>query len=422
MNLLLNIFNINLNLNLDAPSAWGVYFQDSATPQMEGLVELHDNIMYYLVVILFAVGWILLSIIRNYVETRSPISHKYLNHGTLIELIWTITPAVILMLIAFPSFKLLYLMDEVSDPSMSVLAEGQGGPKPYILNKIVNTWKGQRKYNIFILNNFQYRTFHNRMKAGSRIGPHNQDVLSVIIGSLLGNAWITRSVEGTRICYRQSSKNKEYLFWLYYFFYNLGYCSNLEPRRSTIKLKHKGIECVHYRYEFNTFTFRSFNWIHEMFYHKGKKVLKPKLEKYMTPLCLAVWIFSQPNGYEELKLYTGLRREEDINKLIFILKNKYGFICYSFIDKNSFYGISIANESKYSFRALLQLYLYIILNSNSCASDPSKSSINLSLNTKIGLPPKLVKGNRYYSTKGSSLPVISYSNPLNFKICYLQRK
>jgi heme/copper-type cytochrome/quinol oxidase subunit 2 len=91
---------------------------------MEGLVELHDNIMYYLVIILFAVGWILLSIIRNYISTKAPISHKYLNHGTLIELIWTITPAVILILIAFPSFKLLYLMDEVSDPSMSVLAEG----------------------------------------------------------------------------------------------------------------------------------------------------------------------------------------------------------------------------------------------------------------------------------------------------------
>ena len=43
---------------------------------------------------------------------------------TLIELIWTITPAVILILIAFPSFKLLYLMDEVDDFSMSVLAEG----------------------------------------------------------------------------------------------------------------------------------------------------------------------------------------------------------------------------------------------------------------------------------------------------------
>ena len=74
--------------------------------------------------ILFAVAWILLAIIRNYVETKSPISHKYLNHGTLIELIWTITPAVILILIAFPSFKLLYLMDEVNDSSMSVLVEG----------------------------------------------------------------------------------------------------------------------------------------------------------------------------------------------------------------------------------------------------------------------------------------------------------
>jgi len=83
-----------------------------------------DNIMYYLVVILFSVGWILLSIVRNYISSKSPISHKYLNHGTLIELIWTITPAIILILIAFPSFKLLYLMDEVSDPSMSVLAEG----------------------------------------------------------------------------------------------------------------------------------------------------------------------------------------------------------------------------------------------------------------------------------------------------------
>ena len=127
----MNIYILNnkmswiLNLiNLDAPHAWGIYFQDSATPQMEGLIELHDNIMYYLVIILFSVGWILFSIIKNYISTKSPISHKYLNHGTLIELIWTITPAIILILIAFPSFKLLYLMDEVTDPSMSVLAEG----------------------------------------------------------------------------------------------------------------------------------------------------------------------------------------------------------------------------------------------------------------------------------------------------------
>nr|YP_010119192.1 cytochrome c oxidase subunit 2 [Erysiphe pisi]YP_010689739.1 cytochrome c oxidase subunit 2 [Erysiphe quercicola]QQY98229.1 cytochrome c oxidase subunit 2 [Erysiphe pisi]WBR75365.1 cytochrome c oxidase subunit 2 [Erysiphe quercicola] len=121
MNKLYHLITFNI---CDTPRPWGIYFQDSATPQMEGLVELHDNIMFYLVIILFGVAWIMLSIIRNYSNKRSPISHKYLNHGTTIELIWTITPALILILIAFPSFKLLYLMDEVSDPSMSVLAEG----------------------------------------------------------------------------------------------------------------------------------------------------------------------------------------------------------------------------------------------------------------------------------------------------------
>ncbi len=96
MNILLKSFAF---YNCDAPSPWGIYFQDSATPQMEGLAELHDNIMYYLVLILFGVGWMLISIIRSYVNSKSPISHKYLNHGTLIELIWTITPALILILI-----------------------------------------------------------------------------------------------------------------------------------------------------------------------------------------------------------------------------------------------------------------------------------------------------------------------------------
>ena len=106
----------------DAPRPWGIYFQDTATPQMEGLIELHDNIMYYLFIILFAVFWIIVSIVRNYVHNK--ISNKYVNHGTLIELIWTISPAIILILIAFPSFKLLYLMDEVTDPSLTLFTEG----------------------------------------------------------------------------------------------------------------------------------------------------------------------------------------------------------------------------------------------------------------------------------------------------------
>ena len=110
------------NIFCDAPRPWGMYFQDTASPQMEAIAELHDNIMFYLVIILFGVGWIMISIIRSYVNNK--ISNKYLNHGTLVELIWTVAPALILILIAFPSFKLLYLMDEVTDPSLTIFVEG----------------------------------------------------------------------------------------------------------------------------------------------------------------------------------------------------------------------------------------------------------------------------------------------------------
>jgi len=79
-------YSKNLFLLCDAPRPWGVYFQDSASPQMEALVELHDNIMFYLVIILFGVAWIMISIIRNYVFNKSPISNKYLNHGRCVPI------------------------------------------------------------------------------------------------------------------------------------------------------------------------------------------------------------------------------------------------------------------------------------------------------------------------------------------------
>jgi cytochrome c oxidase subunit 1 len=119
-----SLFTSNTNVLSDSPEPWGLFFQDSASPQMEALVELHNNIMFYLFIILFAVGWIIISIIENYSVKSNKISSKYLNHGTLIELIWTITPAIILVLIAFPSFKLLYLMDEVTDPNLTIVVEG----------------------------------------------------------------------------------------------------------------------------------------------------------------------------------------------------------------------------------------------------------------------------------------------------------
>ena len=117
----ISIFNTIFN---DAPQPWQIGFQDSAAPGFTGIVELHNTIFFYLVVISVGVFWVLGSIIYYYSYRKSPIVHKYLNHGTLIELIWTITPALILIAIAFPSFRLLYLLDEVISPTITIKVVG----------------------------------------------------------------------------------------------------------------------------------------------------------------------------------------------------------------------------------------------------------------------------------------------------------
>ena len=93
---------------------------------MEALVELHDNIMFYLTGILLSVAWIRYTTIRHLEDSKSPLSSKYRRNGLLEHLIWTNTPTLILVLIAFPSFKFLYLMDEFTNPSLSVLYSSQG--------------------------------------------------------------------------------------------------------------------------------------------------------------------------------------------------------------------------------------------------------------------------------------------------------
>lgn len=123
LNFILNGF-ISSPILTDAPTPWGLYFQDGASPSFEGIVELHDQIMFYLVVILFGVAWIMGSAMKTFSSKHTKIVHKYSNHGTLIELIWTISPALVLVAIAFPSFKLLYLMDDVLDPAMTIKAVG----------------------------------------------------------------------------------------------------------------------------------------------------------------------------------------------------------------------------------------------------------------------------------------------------------
>lgn len=296
---------------------------------------------------------------------------------TLIELIWTITPALILILIAFPSFKLLYLMDEVNDPSLTIIVKGflYDGLKLFILYIFYKIKDTSKLYSLLGENNNTYlysnrlaqvknmrylhnlvlkKRFHTKIRASSRIGPHNKDILSVIIGSLLGDAYAnSRIIEGTRFSYRQSIIHKDYLFWLYEFYLQRGYCSNLEPRKYTRILKGK----KYYGYEFNTFTFRSFNWIHKLFYKKGVKYINPNIKFYLTPLALAIWIMDdgswKGNG---IGIATNSFKLEQVKILGNILFKLYG-LNYTIQNIEGYYSIYITKDSIPKIRNLLLPYI-----------------------------------------------------------------
>lgn len=101
----------------DFPENWSWGFQDPASPWMYAIIDLHDRIMFYLIILLIVVVWFLVS------ATLTPAANSMnFHHGNLIELIWTLTPAGILWAIGLPSLKLLYMIDEILDAEITIKA------------------------------------------------------------------------------------------------------------------------------------------------------------------------------------------------------------------------------------------------------------------------------------------------------------
>nr|ASM82789.1 cytochrome c oxidase subunit II [Neoperla ignacsiveci] len=92
--------------------------QDSASPLMEQLTFFHDHALLILIMITTLVSYLMSTLFFNS-ETN-----RYLLEGQTIEIIWTILPAITLIFIALPSLRLLYLLDEVSNPSITVKTIG----------------------------------------------------------------------------------------------------------------------------------------------------------------------------------------------------------------------------------------------------------------------------------------------------------
>nr|YP_009387959.1 cytochrome c oxidase subunit II [Dussumieria elopsoides]BAX73585.1 cytochrome c oxidase subunit II [Dussumieria elopsoides]BAX73598.1 cytochrome c oxidase subunit II [Dussumieria elopsoides] len=92
--------------------------QDAASPVMEELLHFHDHAL----MIVFLISTFVLYIIVCMVSTK--LTNKFILDSQEIEIVWTILPAVILILIALPSLRILYLMDEINDPHLTIKAMG----------------------------------------------------------------------------------------------------------------------------------------------------------------------------------------------------------------------------------------------------------------------------------------------------------
>nr|WNL54513.1 cytochrome c oxidase subunit II [Amitermes amifer] len=92
--------------------------QDSASPVMEQLIFFHDHALMIMLMIITTVFYTMIMIIQNKQTSR------FILEGQMLETIWTIAPAIILVFIAIPSLRLLYLMDEIHNPAMTLKAVG----------------------------------------------------------------------------------------------------------------------------------------------------------------------------------------------------------------------------------------------------------------------------------------------------------
>lgn len=197
-----------------------------------------------------------------------------------------------------------------------------------------------------------------RLKAYSRIGPHNIDILSIIYGTLLGDSHgeFREQGNGTRFSFYQEAIHAEYLLWLHLKISSLGYCN---PATPTIRTRLSKGGKIRYVLRFHSFTYTSFNHIYAEWYNNGVKKVPQDIDKYLTPLALALWIMDDGgrvgNG---LKLATNSFTFEDTTRLALILNQLYGI--KASLQKTGVinqYHIYIWKESMAIVRQLVRPYM-----------------------------------------------------------------
>ena len=105
------------------PQPWTFGFQEAATPVMRDIQDLHQLLLIIITVITLFVLALLLYVIFRFNAKRNPTPSRT-SHNTLVEVLWTVLPVLILVVIAVPSFKLLYFMDRTDKPELTLKVTG----------------------------------------------------------------------------------------------------------------------------------------------------------------------------------------------------------------------------------------------------------------------------------------------------------
>ena len=111
------------NASASQPEPWQLNFQQAATPFMESVSNFHDLLLIIITLISLFVLALLVIVIFRFNEKANPTPSKT-THNTMIEIAWTVIPVVILVVIAIPSFRLLYAADVIPKADMTIKAIG----------------------------------------------------------------------------------------------------------------------------------------------------------------------------------------------------------------------------------------------------------------------------------------------------------
>lgn len=226
-----------------------------------------------------------------------------------------------------------------------------------------------------------------RQKPQTRIGPHHEEIISVLVGSLLGDGYAERIQSGgVRFRFRQQAKHKEYIFWLHEFLSTRGYCNKDLP----VLYEQTYGDKVHQAYRFGTFGFSSFIWLYNLFYTNSKvKVVPKNIADLLTPLALAIWICDDGTWKPGVRIATNCFTKEEVELLSLALQTKFNLKSSLHKNKHGKYFIQISPDSLKLLICIVTPYIFppylkSISRNNSYLSLNNRNRVGKNFLRKVG--------------------------------------